>query len=162
MKKVLLARPSSLIVANMQKLMTTLGLEPTRLQEASELQQHERADVACIVVSTALTSTVNESYCEMVMKVRKAFPSKPIFIASFADISRSKLIVNAKLRESRCPMSLISMTEAADQKLVDFSSHCILITNNEIKEEPHFSNSIRHLRTLLTPIHKSGSNIRMR
>jgi len=149
MKKALLARPSSLIVQNMRRFMTTLGFEPTRLSSASELSSYDSQDVACIVISTALTSTVKESYCQIVMKVKDIFPGKPIFIASFADIKRSKVIVNAKFRDATCNMTLLSMEEAWQLGEVDFGTHCVLITNDEIKEEPKLTQSLKRLRSLL-------------
>ncbi|MEM9324411.1 MAG: hypothetical protein AAGA85_02090 [Bacteroidota bacterium] len=150
MKRALLARPSSLIVENMRRFMTTLGLEPTRLNTADELHQYEADEVGCIVISTALSSTVKESYCEIVKKVRSTFPGKPIFIASFADIKRSKVIVRSKFKSGDCDIELLCMEEAARQVPLDFAAFCVLITNDEIKSDPALSESVKRFQSLFT------------
>ena len=54
MKYVLLARPSSLIVNDMQKLISATGCEPKPLSSIDEFENYNSDDVAGIVISTLL------------------------------------------------------------------------------------------------------------
>lgn len=141
MRKILLARPSSLIVENMKKLMVGLNFTPVPLMSIEELDDHHPSEVAGIVISTALSSTVKCSYTEVIDRTKVLFRHKPCFLASYASVERTKKIVHARLQQLNQPLRAISIAEAAHLSMVDFFQTIIIITNDEIKEEPAFGYS---------------------
>lgn len=88
--KVLLARPNDFLVNDMSVWLRSLGVEPVRLSKLSELAAHPVAEVAGLVLSSAVTSTIPESLGAAMAAVRKVFPHKPVLIAGLARLESAR------------------------------------------------------------------------
>jgi hypothetical protein len=88
--KVLLARPHDFLVDDMRAWLTSLGVEPVRLQSLDELARFEAVSVAGVVISSAVTSSVAGSPGAAWLAVRRQFPSKPVFIAGMATLASAR------------------------------------------------------------------------
>ena len=88
--KVLLARPHDFLVDDMRAWLTSLEVEPIRLQSLDELVRFEPATVAGIVISSAVTSSVAGAPGAAWLAVRRPFPSKPVLIAGMARRSSAR------------------------------------------------------------------------
>lgn len=141
MKKVILARPSSLMVNNMKKLMAEIKVTPIPLGSMEELGNLSKAGVVGVVVSTALTSTVKMTYPEVIEYFNREFPEIPIFIASFTNFKRTKIIVESTLEKNGVPLSVVSLNQARQSDHLDFKSTAIVITNEDISESAHIANT---------------------
>jgi hypothetical protein len=88
--KVLLARPHDFLVDEMRAWLTSLGVEPVRLQSIDQLVTFEPATVAGIVISVAVTSVVAEGPGAALLAVRRRFPSKPVIVAGMAALASAR------------------------------------------------------------------------
>jgi len=132
MKYMLLARPSALIVNDMKRLVTKAGLEPQPLTSTDQFVEFEENDVGGIVISTALSSKVNEKYWEVIEKTRNHFPGKPIFLASFSTVESTKLTAGNRLREHGIDLELNSIEEAQRNTLT--RKQILILTQKEISD----------------------------
>lgn len=137
MKKVILARPSSLIVKDMKKLIASSGFEASPINELKELTQINQDEVAGIVISTALSSTVKAKYWEVIKRSIALFPGKPIFLASYATARSAKITAGSHIEEVGNGYELLSIEEA--QKLAfDPEKHILILTQKEISDPVAF------------------------
>ena len=133
MKYVILARPSSLIVSDMKNLIARSGYEPKPIAELRELDDYDPTDVSAIVVSTALSSAVKESYGKVIERSMERFPGKPLFLASFASVKSTKLVAGDHLKKQNIPLRLLSLEEL-ESKGWDPSNEALILTQKEISD----------------------------
>ena len=136
MNHVLLARPSSLIVNDMKKLMSATGHLPTPIKAIEELDHYAESVISGIVVSTALSSPVKEKYWEVISEVIKRFPKKPIFLASYASVKSTIVTAKARFMEFNIQRRLVSLEEVNEQ----FSPEqdILILTQAEISDDARF------------------------
>lgn len=88
--KVLLARPHDFVVEDMKKWLVELGVEPVRLSALAQLEAHAERDVAAVVVSTAVTSSVPATFGEALAACRRRFPRVPVVIAGLSAVASAR------------------------------------------------------------------------
>ena len=148
MRKVLLARPSSLIVNDMKHLIESTGCEPTPLTSLEELANFESAEVAAIVISTALSSKVKDKYWDVIQRSASAFPGKPIFLASYSSVRSTKITASQRLKDHGIGHELVSLEEL-DQIVFDNDKHMLILTQKEISDESKFPAILNCVKKLL-------------
>ena len=137
MKYVLLARPSSLIVKDMRHLISSTGLEPKPMRSLQEFENYNEADVAGIVISTALSSAVKDKYWDVIIKSMEHFPKKPIFLASYSSVKNTKITACQRMKESNISRQLLSLDEAKAEPF-DQEKHILILTQKEISDRIKF------------------------
>ncbi len=148
MKKVILARPSSLIVSDMKKLVSSTGFEAMPIAEINELTHISQSEAAGIVISTALSSTVKEKYWEVVQRSAAIFPGKPIFLASYATIRSTKITAGAHIKNAGLDFELLSIEEAKSGSF-DSNKQILILTQKEISDPIAFSSISELMKRLL-------------
>jgi len=148
-KKVLLARPSSLLVNNMKRLMVSAHLIPTPLKELNGFQGLSSSEIAGIVVSTTLSSCVKEEYWEVMKMAHEKFNGMPKFLASFANFKRAKLIARSSFKENGLALEALSIDEAYESDFVDFSNHFVIITREDLEDPAKFNSSSLLIKKLM-------------
>lgn len=96
--KVLLARPHDFVVAEMRGWLTSLGVEPVRLESLEGLDTHLSREVAGVVVSAAVTSSVNVTVGAALAAVRKRFLPARLMIAGMATVESARTGLAAELK----------------------------------------------------------------
>ena len=137
MKKVILARPSSLIVKDMKNLVASTGFEATPIAQLSELSTIDPNDVGGIVISTALSSTVKEKYWEVIQRSVALFPGKPIFLASYASVRSTKITAGSHIKSTGLDYELVSIDEAKSGSF-DSNKQILILTQKEISDPVGF------------------------
>lgn len=137
MKKVILARPSSLIVKDMKKLVSSIGFEAMPIAKISQLTEVNQEEVAAVVISTALTSTVKEKYPEVIQRSAAIFPGKPIFLASYATVRSTKITAGAHISGFGLHYELLSLEEAKNVSF-DSNKQILILTQKEISNPTTF------------------------
>lgn len=147
MKHVLLARPSSLIVNDMKKLMTATGMQPTPLASLEDIDTYSEDKIGGIVVSTALSSPVKEKYWEVIAKVIAFFPSRPIFLASYASVKSTKITAASRFKEYNIDRNLVCLDEVS----ASFSSRkdVLILTQAEISDDSKFDQILTMIKSIL-------------
>ena len=147
MREILLARPSSLIVNDMKKLMNAAGVQATPLQSLADLVNYFESNIAGIVVSTALSSPVKEKYWEVILRVVKQFPKKPIFLASYASVKSTKVTAAARFSEFAIERKLVSIEEVDS----NFSSEkdILILTQSEISDPSQFEKILAIVKRII-------------
>ena len=84
--KVLLARPNSFIVKHMKRLVEESGNTPLPISSIREVGGVQESELKAIVISTSVSSVVEESCFDVFEFVKKKFPSTPIFLASLTEV----------------------------------------------------------------------------
>lgn len=132
MKYVVLARPSSLIITDMKRLIGKMELDPRPISHITELHAFKANEVGAVVISTALSSTIKEKYWEVVKKVRELFPGKPIFLASFASISSTRITAGAHFERESLDIELSSVDEINTDDF-DPNRQMLILTQRELE-----------------------------
>jgi len=147
MKYVLLARPSSLIVSDMKKLMNATGLQPTPLASLEELKNYDEKQVGGVVISTALSSPVKEKYWEVIHEVILKFPNCPIFLASYATVKSTFITAEARFKEFNIGHRLVCL----DQVDESFSNNkdILILTQAEISDDSKFDGILKTIKRIL-------------
>jgi len=147
MKYVLLARPSSLIVTDMKKLMNATGMQPTPLTSLEELGNYNEKQVGGIVISTALSSPVKEKYWEVIHQVTPKFPNCPIFLASYASVKSTFVTAEARFKEFNIDHRLVCL----DQVDESFSKErdILVLTQSEISDVSKFDRILKIIKRIL-------------
>ena len=149
-KRVLLARPSSLIVSDMKRLMGDANVEPVPLTSLDDLTSTDSAEVAGIVISTALTSSVKESYCRVLEIAMRVHPGIPVFIASFTNIKRTLIIVKSHLKEANLDMDVLTLSEAQAKGDIDYFKEVTIITREEISDPQLYPGTLSVVSDMLS------------
>ena len=147
MKNVLLARPSSLIVNDMKKLMTATGMQPTPLASLADLNSYSEDSIGGVVISTALSSPVKEKYWEVIQSVIATFPNRPIFLASYASVKSTKVTAGSRFKEFDIQRSLVALDEVSE----DFSNQgdVLILTQGEISDDSRFDQILKVIKRIL-------------
>lgn len=148
MKYVLLARPSSLIVNDMQKLISATGCEPKPLSSVDEFEEYNAEDVAGIVISTALSSKVKDKYWDVVKKSLARFPGKPIFLASYSSVKSTVIIAGKRLEENNIPLEMVSIDDTKPGSF-DPLGQLVILTQKEISDDVKFPDVLHVVKSLL-------------
>jgi hypothetical protein len=80
-KKVLLARPHTFIVAEMQPFLTRAGYAPHKLAALDDLMGLNPASFSGVVISTAVVSAIGATVEEVFVAVRRKMPRVPVIFA---------------------------------------------------------------------------------
>ncbi|MEO9869706.1 hypothetical protein [Ekhidna sp.] len=133
----------------MRKLISSTGCEPKPLAGIEELANFSPEDVAGIVISTALSSTVKEKYWEVIKKAMQIFPDKPIFLASYSSVRSTKITAGTHIQQYEIPFELVSLDEV---KLESFErkSNILILTQKEISDDSKFESILKVVKGILT------------
>lgn len=148
MKYVLLARPSSLIVNDMKKLISSTGCQPKPLNSIDEFKNYGSDEVAAIVISTALSSKVKDKYWEVTQSSLTSFPGKPIFLASYSSVRSTKIVAGKRLKEHGIELELLSLDDLKS-KAFNATSHILLLTQAEISNDELFPSILEKVNGLI-------------
>ncbi len=121
----------------MKKLISSSGFEANPLEDLSELTKINQNEVAGIVISTALSSTVKEKYWEVIKRSIALFPGKPIFLASYSTVRSTKITAGSHLKNLGTGYELLSIEEASKTSF-DPNSHLLILTQKEISDPVAF------------------------
>ena len=88
--KILLARPNSFIVKHMKRLIEESGNIPVPITKTTELEGVNESELNAIVISTSVSSVVEEGYFEVFQIVKEKFPHVPVFLASLTEVNSVK------------------------------------------------------------------------
>lgn len=149
MRYFLLARPSALIVEKMKNLVTSVGASPIPIKDLREVDTQNKAAIEAIVVSTALSSPVRESYTEVIDHCWKSLGKRPTFLASYADLRRTKLIASSKFKSYGFDVALLGLEEAMKMEEEHDKDPVFIITHDEIANPSSFPMALTALKTIL-------------
>ncbi len=121
----------------MKKLISSSGFEANPIEDLSQLTKINQNEVAGIVISTALSSTVKEKYWEVIKRSIALFPDKPIFLASYATVRSTKITAGSHLKDLGNGYELLSIEEARAVTF-DPNSHLLILTQKEISDPVAF------------------------
>ncbi len=110
--KVVLARPHDFLVAQMKTWLLSLGVEPVRLGSLAELEALLPNEVAGVVVSTAVTSSVAATVGEALAAVARRLPVARLAIAGMATVASARAGLAAELKVHH--LTLKGLDEAAE------------------------------------------------
>lgn len=153
MKYFLLARPSALIVEKMKKLVESVGATPIPLKNLFAVNTYKPEDVEAIVVSTALSSPVEETFTQVIQHCWKSLGKKPTFLASYADLRRTKVIACAKFKECGMDVELVGLSEVINLEEENLHNPIFIITHDEIANPESFSTSLMAVKRILQRYH---------
>ncbi|MDW3195080.1 MAG: hypothetical protein R8G66_22090 [Cytophagales bacterium] len=153
MKYFLLARPSALIVEKMKKLVESTGATPVPLNQLHDASNYRSDEIEAIVVSTALSSPVQESYTSVIDYCWKTIGKKPTFLATYADLRRTKLIANSKFKSYGLDVTLLGLEEAMRMDEELDKDPVFIITHDEIADPTSFPAALTALNTILRRHH---------
>ncbi len=145
----LLARPSALIVEKMKKLVKAVDATPLPIKNLDEINSQKADEVTAIVVSTALSSPVKETFTQVVDYCWKSVGKKPTFLATYADLRRTKIIAQSKFEAYGMEVTLLGLGEALDRKDEPLINPVYIITHAEIANPDSFHQSAMALKTIL-------------
>lgn len=149
MKNILLARPSQLLIKGMKRLVSDAFYTPKPLSDKDQLNIfHE--EVAGIVVSNSLSSQVKEDYRSVIKFMLSTYPGLPIFVASFTDMKRTKLIVNSQLKDAAMPMELLTLEEASERNQIDYTQSLTIITRYDFEDNDSYPMTLYRFKKLLS------------
>jgi hypothetical protein len=89
-KKVLLARPHTFIVAEMQPFLTRAGYAPHKLAALDDLMGLNPASFSGVVISTAVVSAIGATVEEVFVAVRRKMPRVPVIFAGLTEFALAK------------------------------------------------------------------------
>ena len=98
-RKIILARPNQFIVKHMKHLVSDIGCDPMPLTSFQDINRVPNEIIAAFVISTSVTSVVQEGYIEVLHQVLTRYPDKPVFLAALGTIDHLKRVVDRKLDE---------------------------------------------------------------
>ncbi|WP_436514502.1 hypothetical protein [Ekhidna sp. To15] len=132
----------------MKKLVSSTGFEAMPITEINELTSIDEDEVAGIVISTALSSTVKEKYWEVVQRSAAIFPGKSIFLASYATVRSAKITAGAHIKNAGLDYELLSIEEAKSGSF-DANNQILILTQKEISDPVAFSSISELIKRLL-------------
>jgi|GEM_PF-5819760 hypothetical protein len=98
-RHVLLARPSIFIVNEMGPFVTQSGYNPRGIKNLAHLDKIPDDALGGAVISTAINSVVPEGYEEVVVLMRRKYPTLPIALATLVDFEHIYKALRLKLCE---------------------------------------------------------------
>lgn len=149
----LLARPSALIVEKMKKLVESVGATPIPLKNLFSVNTYNPDEVEAIVVSTALSSPVEETFTQVIDHCWKSLGKKPTFLASYADLRRTKVIAGSKFKAYGMDVDLIGLSEVMNLEEEQVHNPVFIITHDEIANPESFSVSLMAVKRILQRYH---------
>ncbi len=137
----------------MKKLVDAVGATPIPLKNLFAVNTYKPDEVEAIVVSTALSSPVEESFTQVIDHCWKSLGKKPTFLASYADLRRTKVIAKSKFKACGMEVELIGLSEVADLDDEPFHNPIFIITHDEIANPASFSVSLMAVKRILQRYH---------
>lgn len=84
-KRVLLARPHSFIVAEMRPFLERTGYQPTKLENIDDMYPGKLGQFNGAIISMAVVSTIAAKPAEVFSVLRKNYPTLPVVFAGLTD-----------------------------------------------------------------------------
>jgi hypothetical protein len=78
----------------MKHLVNDLGCDPMPITSFQDIQKLPKDSIAAFVISTSVTSVVQESYMGVLHEVLTNYPDKPVFLAALGTIDHLKRVVD--------------------------------------------------------------------
>lgn len=146
LKKVLLARPNVFIVKEMKNFITEAKYEPIPIANVSELDNYNPSEIGGIVISTAITSTVNEDYQDLVKIVKDKFPNTTVLLATLIDYDKISSIVKSRFKNINLDYNVLTIKEASEKKRIDNRREIVAIQKSDLTDNYQLSlNTVRNL-----------------
>jgi hypothetical protein len=146
LKKVLLARPNVFIVKEMKNFITEANYEPIPIANVSELDNYNPSEIGGIVISTAITSTVNEDYQDLVKIVKDKFPNTTVLLATLIDYDKISSIVKSRFKNINLDYNVLTIKEASEKKRIDNRREIVAIQKSDLTDNYQLSlNTVRNL-----------------
>lgn len=137
-KNVILARPNLFIVKEMKKLISDCGYTAGQVSSIQDMKNFHASSVGGIVISTGLSSTVQENYMETLVEAKKNFPEAPILLASMIKFELSKTSIEIELKKSGSHYKLLSMKEAAKRTSINHKEEIVLLEKSELTNQADY------------------------
>ncbi len=110
-REILVARPNAFILKNMKQLLHDCEKQPIVLQQFEELDDLKNAKFSGIVISTAVSSSLNASFESVLESVLKNFKGVPILLATLLDSEKAKRSLQLLLKKLESDHELVSVSE---------------------------------------------------
>lgn len=132
----------------MKKLVSSTGFKAEPITKIKELKSINQDEVAGIVISTTLSSSVKEKYWEVIKLSASLFPDKPIFLASYATERSTRITATSHFKEASLDYDLLSINEA---KSIPFNTdkQILILTQKEISDPIAFRPICELMKRLL-------------
>ncbi|MGL1887667.1 MAG: hypothetical protein OCD76_14215 [Reichenbachiella sp.] len=140
-KKVLLARPNPFIVNEMQGFIKDCEFDPTPLHDLEQLSNYDRNEVAGIVISTAVNSTVKENFTETLKEVIDTYPALPIVIATLMPTDKIKKTTDFFLQNNSFNHELHSVQEVLTKNKLEPKNTMLILEKSMLIDQSHYSHS---------------------
>lgn len=127
----LLARPHPVIVDAMRDVLIASGLEPRALSSREELLRWPAEDVALVVVSTSVHSTVQASFEDIIRQVSNVFPSAALVIGTAVDPEHARGLLADMLALYRIEGRLRTARELAERRIDPADGRDILLVSRQ-------------------------------
>ncbi len=114
--KILLARPNSFIVKHMRRLIEESGNTPLPITKTAELDGISASELRAIVISTSVSSVVEEGYFEVFEIVKERFPDIPVFLASLTEVDSVKRAFSQNARTKGLTLQSIGEADNSPSK----------------------------------------------
>jgi len=138
--KVLLARPNSFIIKHMKRLVEESGHLPIPVSKIEEIESVNSSELKAVVISTSVSSVVEETYFEVFNIIQDKFPQKPVFLASLTEVAAVKraFIQNGQTKH----LVLQSIDEAQKDPI---ENAILVIRKADLIDESQFSTTLQVL-----------------
>lgn len=140
-KKILLARPNTFIVNEMTKFINELDYIPVPIKNSSELNNYSSDEIGGIVISTAISSTVNEGYDEMLKLVNEKYASVPVVLVSLIALDKFEKAIQLKLNKVGLSYRLHSVSNAMLSTRLESKSDIVVIENDDLVNQSKYPTS---------------------
>lgn len=148
----LLARPHPVIVDAMRDVLIASGLAPQALTSRDELLRWPAEDVALVVVSTSVHSTVKASFEDVIRAARERFPSAVLVIGTVVEAERARELLSDMLPLYHVEGRLHTAQELGDAgQAVPGGGDMLVVNSRELAEEAGRSLVMQAIARLLGP-----------
>lgn len=129
----LLARPHPVIVDAMRDVVVASGLEPHALSSREQLVQWPSAEVALIVVSTSVHSTVQASFEDIIRIAQHVHPTAALVIGTVVETEHARSLLTDMLAHYRVEGRLCTSAELASSDAHDVGRNILLVSRRELE-----------------------------
>lgn len=139
--KIILARPNSLIVNEIKRLISELSGKAVPLGDLKDIGKIDYQEVAGIVISTAVNSVVSDPYIEVLKQVVVGLPGKPVFLTTLMEADILKRSLSVELRRSTLSFNFLSIEEAIAAKVLSPAKDVVIIRKKDLTDPDLFLRS---------------------
>jgi hypothetical protein len=131
MKKIVLARPNRLIVAEMKSAIEECNYQPVPLNELKDLEAISRNDIGGYVISTAVTSTIKADFATTLAQVQQYHRDAPIVFATLMRGDKALRSLRFQLKKLNTSYDLLTI-ERLNGNSMDPKSHALVVHKDDL------------------------------